>query len=126
MGEESGLWREGVEDVQVGMLKLVGLEISDVRSCWYCSSGLEGITQKDPGTWMGPRTDPKEHRHQERKAQSSVRGKILGWAQKHSKGMAREAERSDVLSSALWIWYLSGSRTSISCFSDSQTGWDKA
>jgi hypothetical protein len=101
MGEESGLCGGGVEDIQVGVRKLVGLEISDVWSCWYCSSGLEGITQKDPGTWMGPRTDPKEHQHQERKAQSSVRGKILGQAQKHSRGKAREAERSDMLSPAL-------------------------
>lgn len=67
--------------------------------------------QKDLGTWTGPRTDSKEHQHQERKAQSSVRGKILRWAQKHSKGTARKAGRPGVLRSALELWYLSRRRT---------------
>lgn len=79
--------------------------------------------QMDLGTWTGPRTDPKERQHQERKAQSSVRGRILRWSQKHSKGMAREAERPDVLRSALGLWYVI--RTEQELLHWLETGCDK-
>lgn len=122
MGEESGSGEGGVEDTQVRMQKLVGCRY--VQSCWSCGCGLEGTVQKDLGTGTGPRTYPKKHQHQERKAQSSVRGKILRWAQKHSKGMAREAERPAVLCAALELWYLSRS-TQQELLQCQETGCDK-